>query len=90
MVDSYKTKEQLRAELEEMRERIAQLEALADERKHMEKQILLANERLEHSLSSSPAVIYTAQPSGDYPATFVSKNITQLTGYESHEFVENP
>ncbi|MGO9117536.1 MAG: PAS domain S-box protein [Desulfomonilaceae bacterium] len=46
-------------------------------------------ERLAHILSSNPAVIYTANPYGDYGATFISVNITGLLGYEPKEFLED-
>ena len=47
-----------------------------------ENQIRLANERLQHLLSSTKAVIYTAKPRGDYGATFVSSNVVSLLGYQ--------
>ncbi|MBW2980073.1 PAS domain S-box protein [Candidatus Woesearchaeota archaeon] len=46
--------------------------------------------RLDHLLLSSPAVIYSAQPDGDYPATFISEKIREVTGYEASEFLDNP
>jgi PAS domain S-box-containing protein len=59
------------------------------ERKKAEKELLMANERLKYLLSSSNAVIYTARASGDYGATFISKNVAKMVGYESREFTEN-
>jgi PAS domain S-box-containing protein len=46
--------------------------------------------RLEYLLSTSPAVIYTCEPIGDYRATFVSENIRDQLGYEPKEFVDKP
>jgi len=56
--------------------------------KKAEEQILLANERLKYLLSSTSAVIYTSTVSGDYPATFISENVKQMTGYEPWRFLE--
>ena len=50
----------------------------------------VSNERLHYLLFSSVAVIYTAKTSGDYKTTFISENVTGMTGYEPNEIVENP
>jgi PAS domain S-box-containing protein len=60
------------------------------ERKKAEKQILMANERLEYLLSSTNAVIYTSKASEDYGATFISKNIETLMGYAPQNFIKIP
>ncbi|MBU1706083.1 GAF domain-containing protein [Patescibacteria group bacterium] len=54
-----------------------------------EKQILVANERLQYLLSSTSAVIYTAKPSGEYGATFISENVAQMVGYRPEEFIRD-
>jgi PAS domain S-box-containing protein len=59
------------------------------DRKEAEKQILMANERLKYLLSSTSAVIYTAKADGDYGATFISENVTQLTGHKPRSFLQN-
>jgi PAS domain S-box-containing protein len=46
--------------------------------------------RLEHWLDSSPMVIYTREPRGDFGATYISKNIQGLMGWEPQEFLEDP
>ena len=48
-----------------------------------------ANERLQYLVSSSPAVIYTSRPHGDYGATFISENVSALLGYQAREFIED-
>jgi PAS domain S-box-containing protein len=58
-------------------------------RKQAEKALLVANERLQYLLCSTSAVIYTAKASGNYGATFISKNITEMVGYEPREFLDN-
>ncbi|MCF2146644.1 PAS domain-containing protein [Desmonostoc muscorum LEGE 12446] len=45
--------------------------------------------QLQHLLSFSPSVIYTCKISGDFGVTFVSENVTTITGYEPRKFVEN-
>jgi len=59
------------------------------ERKQAEEEAHLANERLQYLLSASPAIIYTAKPSGDYGATFISENVSQIVGYEAQEFTKD-
>jgi PAS domain S-box-containing protein len=48
-----------------------------------------AQERLEHLLSSAPAVIYSFKATGDFAPTFVSENIRDWLGYEPYEYLEN-
>lgn len=86
----------LNQELEKrVQERTAQLqkinENLASEINKcalIERQLNIAQERLQFLLSSSPGAIYTAQPSGDYGATYMSQMIYSITGYEAWQFVE--
>jgi hypothetical protein len=40
-------------------------------------------------LASNPAVLYACQATGNYAATFISKNVSTMTGYESREFLED-
>jgi PAS domain S-box-containing protein len=60
------------------------------EQKKAQEQIVKTKERLEHVLSSSAAVIFTERTSDDYGATFISEGISQLVGYNAHQFIENP
>ncbi len=46
--------------------------------------------RLRYLLTTSPAVIYTCKPAGNYPATFINENIKAQLGYEPEEFVNKP
>ncbi len=59
-------------------------------RKEAEKAMVAAQERLNHLVSSSPAVIYSFQASDDFAPTFVSENIRELLGYEPREYLEDP
>lgn len=47
-------------------------------------------QRLSYLLSSSPAVIYTCKPTGDFAATFISENVTSQTGWSPEDFTESP
>ncbi|MBD1912882.1 MULTISPECIES: PAS domain-containing protein [unclassified Leptolyngbya] len=58
-------------------------------RKEAELEAQLLWERLQFVLSSSPAVIFTCQPFGNYAATFVSDNILNLSGYTATEVLAN-
>lgn len=46
--------------------------------------------RLDFLVSQSPAMIYTAEVSGAYGATFVSANVTAQLGYTPDEFTSEP
>jgi PAS domain S-box-containing protein len=59
-------------------------------RKQLGEALVAAQERLEHLLSSAPAVIYSYKATGDFAPTFVSQNITDWLGYEPQEYLENP
>ncbi len=53
-------------------------------------QLQQTTERLQYLLSSSPAIIYSAEICGPYRATFMSENVQMILGYEAREFLENP
>ncbi|MBE9200237.1 MULTISPECIES: PAS domain S-box protein [unclassified Nodularia (in: cyanobacteria)] len=59
------------------------------ERKQAETALLVSQERLQYLLSSSPAVIYTTTTTGSLGSTFISENVTAMTGYEAWEIIEN-
>jgi len=46
--------------------------------------------RLQYLVASSPAVIYTCAPGGDYATTSMTENVTLRMGYEAREFTEDP
>ncbi|NQT20038.1 MAG: PAS domain S-box protein, partial [Planctomycetes bacterium] len=41
-------------------------------------------------LTVGPAVIYSCETSGGYAATFISGNVKEQLGYETHEFTDDP
>jgi diguanylate cyclase (GGDEF)-like protein/PAS domain S-box-containing protein len=44
---------------------------------------------LEHLLTSTSAVLYSARASGDYGATFISRNIMNQLGWKAEDFIED-
>ena len=46
--------------------------------------------RLEHWLNSSPTVIYTREPRGNFAVTYISRNVQSLLGLEPRQFLEDP
>ncbi len=58
--------------------------------KQAEEALVEAQGKLAHLLSSSPAVIYSFDAKGEHKSSFISKNITDLLGYEQHEYLEDP
>jgi PAS domain S-box-containing protein len=68
---------------------MASLAIESRDRAQAEKDLLLAQERLQYLLTSSPAVIYSRKASQDYSTTFVSDNVKTLVGYQAREFLED-
>jgi PAS domain-containing protein len=60
------------------------------ERKHAEEAVAATQQRIEHLLSTSPAVIYSFRAYGDYGPTFISRNVKDLLGYEREEYLQSP
>jgi adenylate cyclase len=60
------------------------------ERKLAEAAVAAAQERIEHLLASSPAVIYSFKATGDYAPTFISQNVKDLLGYDREEYLRSP
>jgi len=60
------------------------------EQKKKQKEILSIKTRLEYLLTSSPVVIYTCKPYGDFGTTFISENIVNQIGYQSYEIITSP
>jgi PAS domain S-box-containing protein len=59
-------------------------------RKSAEEALETTRQRLEHLVARSPAVIYSFKATGDYAPTFISKNVTDLLGYEPQEYLMSP
>src|SRR5215468_3860489 len=59
-------------------------------RKAAEEALEATRQRLEHLVARSPAVIYRFKATGDYTPTFISKNVKDLLGYETREYLASP
>ncbi|WP_017300815.1 PAS domain S-box protein [Nodosilinea nodulosa] len=59
------------------------------ERQRIEAENQRLRDRLGFLLDSSPAVIYSLEPSGSYRPTFISQNLMDVLGYESEAFIAN-
>ncbi len=46
-------------------------------------------DRLSFLLDSSPAIIYSVEPTGSYRPTFISQNLADILGYEPEAFIAN-
>ena len=68
----------------------ATLEREAVAQKQIEEVRVAAQDHVVHLLSSSPAVLYSFEATGDYAPTFVSNNLKLLFGYEPREYMEDP
>jgi hypothetical protein len=60
------------------------------QRTRFENEIIMANERLSQLLTWSPAIIYSAEPTGDFEITYISDNVEPLTGYPPSDFIAIP
>jgi len=58
-------------------------------RHRAEEELKQTKQRLQHVLTSSPAVIYSCNPAGDCATTFISDNVTTELGYEPAEFIKD-
>jgi PAS domain S-box-containing protein len=58
-------------------------------RHRAEEELKQTKQRLQHVLTSSPAVIYSCNPAGDCATTFISDNVKSELGYDPRKFTEN-
>jgi PAS domain S-box-containing protein len=73
----------------ELENAVERLQREIAERELAQKEMLVVNERLQYLLASCPTGIYSCKAEGDFPATFVSDNMTALLGYSAREFLED-
>jgi len=57
------------------------------DRKLTEIENVRIKERFEFLLASSPTIIYSCKPYGDYGATFISDNTETILGYQPEQFI---
>lgn len=72
-----------------LKQAIQQLQTEVAERKQVEASLRLTQERLQYLLSSSPAVIYSCNASGDYGFTSISENTEVIVGYPAQNFLDD-
>jgi PAS domain S-box-containing protein len=63
------------------------------QRKRLEEELRAARERLEHVITSNPAVIYTARARpdlSDFDTTYMSRSVVLLTGFEAEDLIAHP
>ena len=60
------------------------------DRKRIEAALWESEARLLHLISTSPAVIYTCEATGDYNLTYISNNITDYLGFKPEDFLSQP
>ncbi|NES17640.1 MAG: PAS domain-containing protein, partial [Symploca sp. SIO3E6] len=59
-------------------------------RKQVEEELRAIQERFQYLISSNPAIIYSCNPHGNYPITFVSENSKDILGYTTQEWLAAP
>jgi PAS domain S-box-containing protein len=74
----------------ELREANGRLRVELTERQRAEEALAMAKARLQHLLTASATVIYTLEPGGNYPVTFMSENSKSQWGYEPRQFTDDP
>jgi len=91
MKDEIRTRDQLIAETNQLRERLAELQATEAQRKQAEEELRGALEKLtrfEDIINRSPAVVFVWRVvPGDWPVEFVSDNVEQVLGYTAHDLM---
>ncbi len=59
-------------------------------RRQAEERLWSVMERQAFLLRTIPITLYTARPSGDFGATWVSENVERVTGFPASRFIEDP
>jgi adenylate cyclase len=85
--DDKKSRKQLVDEIADLRQRLNARDALDPGRKAIEGDLKGTEQRVQHLLAVSPAIIYTNKASGDFPCTFVSENLQAIMGYSPGEMI---
>ncbi len=83
--DEKKSRKELLDEIADLRQRLNAKGATG--RKAIEGELRGTEQRVQHLLAVSPAIIYTNRASGDFPCTFVSANLKAIMGYSPGEMI---
>lgn len=68
---------------------VTRLFQLESQRKTTQIQLAETSAHLQYLIDNSPAIIYSAVPSGDFKITFVSENLHNMLGYEPCEMLDD-
>ncbi len=74
----------------ELRRANERLQEEVAERRRAGKELRATQERLQFLLSATSAMIYAAEPTGNYAATHVTENVHAIAGYHPRDFLGNP
>ncbi|MEA5499690.1 diguanylate cyclase domain-containing protein [Limnoraphis robusta] len=69
---------------------ISSQQAALRERKQAEIALQSLSNRLQHLLTSSPGIIYSCQPQGNYGVSYISENVKTVLGFDAETFLNNP
>ncbi len=64
---------------------VKQIFKAESQRKAVQEKLTETSSRLQYLIDNSPAIIYSAVPTGDFKITFVSENLRIVLGYEPYE-----
>ena len=67
---------------------VTRLFQLESQRKTTQSQLAETSAHLQYLIDNSPAIIYSAVPSGDFKITFVSENLHEVLGYQPSEMLD--
>ena len=67
-----------------------EIQLAIDDHKETNANFLKTKTRLEYLMKFSPAIIYSCEPYGDFPTTFITENVKDKTGHDVHDFLNNP
>jgi PAS domain S-box-containing protein len=56
--------------------------------KQIQLELSLAKQRLQYLLTSSPVVIFSCHPFGNFSNTFISDNVKEMVGYDAQDFLK--
>ncbi len=60
-----------------------------DDSKKIEDELRKSEEKLQYLITSSPVVIFSSKPDGDFGATYISDNVMNVLGYPAKAFLED-
>ncbi|MCJ7597266.1 MAG: PAS domain-containing protein, partial [Methyloceanibacter sp.] len=84
-INEKKSRSELLEELADLRRRLDITDASGSQA--IEGRTKGSEQRVQHLLAVSPAIIYTNKASGDFPCTFVSENLKAIMGYAPSEMI---